>query len=245
MKVVRLKSDNFDCFMSELVYNEIRLQMSSGDFGTHRVKHLEIPSYKIHSLKQKDKWFEPEEIELGKSILQDLNEAEETSITDNIDQYEWLIEHRLEDKDEVLRQFVENYRPDGVIIPFAGSNYECDFAKEVLERLGPDKTFELLMSHGSIEAGELYYNHWNQLAYESFEEYETQVDIEPEDENYQDLLRYHQLTGEGELYNDTLSFWLYVHLGGVRFKVDPESFEVAVSELIPELFEDTEGGSNE
>lgn len=121
MKIVRIKSDNYNCYMRETVYNEVRLQMSTGDFHTHRVKHLEISSYKIHSLKIKDLWFEPEEVELGESILIELTENEETVMTDNI---------------------------------------------------------------------------------------ESQIDIEPDNDNYQALLRYHQLTGVGQLYKETLSFWV-------------------------------------
>lgn len=46
IKVIRLNSDNFQ---NELVtieaYNEIRLQMSSGDFGTHTIKYEYVSSF--------------------------------------------------------------------------------------------------------------------------------------------------------------------------------------------------------
>lgn len=40
--IIRLKSDNFDCFVSLEAYRVIRLQMSSGDFGAHRARSIEV-----------------------------------------------------------------------------------------------------------------------------------------------------------------------------------------------------------
>jgi hypothetical protein len=44
--VIKLKSDNFDCLVTPEAYNEIRLQMSTGDFGTHTHEYIRVESSK-------------------------------------------------------------------------------------------------------------------------------------------------------------------------------------------------------
>jgi len=48
MKMIKLKSDNFNCLVTESAYKVIRLQMSSGDFGSHTADTLEVkPNDKV------------------------------------------------------------------------------------------------------------------------------------------------------------------------------------------------------
>ena len=41
--VVQLKCDNFDGLVSIEAYEEIRLQMSTGDYHTHKAKKVRVP----------------------------------------------------------------------------------------------------------------------------------------------------------------------------------------------------------
>lgn len=46
IKVIRLHSDNFEgSLMTPEVYYEIKLQMSTGDFHTHKAEEIEVESY--------------------------------------------------------------------------------------------------------------------------------------------------------------------------------------------------------
>lgn len=46
IKVIRLNSDNFqDELVTIEAYEEIRLQMSSGDFGAHTIKYEYVSSF--------------------------------------------------------------------------------------------------------------------------------------------------------------------------------------------------------
>ena len=49
--VIRLKADNYDCWVSEEAYQELRLLMSTGDFHTHRTKTLEVTPDQLENLK--------------------------------------------------------------------------------------------------------------------------------------------------------------------------------------------------
>lgn len=51
IKIIRLKSDNYDCYVSEAAYNEIRLQMSSGDYGSHVHKELTVSVNQLDDIK--------------------------------------------------------------------------------------------------------------------------------------------------------------------------------------------------
>lgn len=44
MKIIRVKSDNFNCWMSEDFYYRAILSMSSGDYGSHMARFLEVGS---------------------------------------------------------------------------------------------------------------------------------------------------------------------------------------------------------
>lgn len=44
IEVIRLKSDNYDCYVCPETYYHITLQMSSGDFGAHKHRSLEVNS---------------------------------------------------------------------------------------------------------------------------------------------------------------------------------------------------------
>lgn len=44
MKVIRLKSDNFEGLVTKEAYKYITLTMSSGDFGSHTKKIVEVKS---------------------------------------------------------------------------------------------------------------------------------------------------------------------------------------------------------
>jgi len=48
--IVRLKSDNYDCYVSESAYNEICLQMSTGDHATHRAKVVTVDCDKLNNI---------------------------------------------------------------------------------------------------------------------------------------------------------------------------------------------------
>lgn len=41
-KVIKLKSDNFNCLVTKEAYKEIRLQMSTGDFHTHKAREVTV-----------------------------------------------------------------------------------------------------------------------------------------------------------------------------------------------------------
>lgn len=43
--VIKLKSDNFDCLVTKEVYAQIRLEMSSGDFGAHQAYEVEVEDF--------------------------------------------------------------------------------------------------------------------------------------------------------------------------------------------------------
>lgn len=49
--IYRLKSDNFDCFVSEEAYQAIQLQMSSGDFGSHIARAVEVDPNQLENLR--------------------------------------------------------------------------------------------------------------------------------------------------------------------------------------------------
>ena len=40
--VIRIKSDNADCYLTIAAYKVLILQMSSGEFGTHKTRLLEV-----------------------------------------------------------------------------------------------------------------------------------------------------------------------------------------------------------
>ncbi len=40
--VYRLKSDNYDCYVCPRTYRAITLTMSTGDYGAHRAKRIEL-----------------------------------------------------------------------------------------------------------------------------------------------------------------------------------------------------------
>jgi hypothetical protein len=42
INIVRLKSDNYDCFVCEDAYKAIILEMSSGDYGSHRARFIQV-----------------------------------------------------------------------------------------------------------------------------------------------------------------------------------------------------------
>jgi hypothetical protein len=49
--IIRLKSDNFDCFVTYDAYCRITHTMSSGDFGSHKHRVLEMESNQVENLK--------------------------------------------------------------------------------------------------------------------------------------------------------------------------------------------------
>jgi hypothetical protein len=49
--VIRLKSDNYDCYVSVDAYKSIRLEMSSGDFGSHKTRFLEVDGNQLEKIK--------------------------------------------------------------------------------------------------------------------------------------------------------------------------------------------------
>ena len=49
--VVRLKSDNYDCYVSAAAYQEIRLQMSTGVHATHRARFFEASPDQLENIK--------------------------------------------------------------------------------------------------------------------------------------------------------------------------------------------------
>ncbi len=54
-QVFRVKSDNFDCYMSYEAYQSLRLSMSSGDFGAHKAKRLYVDGNQLERLKYHSK----------------------------------------------------------------------------------------------------------------------------------------------------------------------------------------------
>lgn len=48
--VYRVYSDNFNCWMSAEAYAESRLQMSTGDFHTHRARAIELTPNQYQNL---------------------------------------------------------------------------------------------------------------------------------------------------------------------------------------------------
>lgn len=53
--VIRLKSDNFDCYVSEYAYKDISLQMSSGDYGSHRARYVLVSPNQLENIKYNSK----------------------------------------------------------------------------------------------------------------------------------------------------------------------------------------------
>jgi hypothetical protein len=51
IRVFRVKSDNYDCWMSTEAYQSIRLEMSSGDFGAHTKREVWITPNQLEHLK--------------------------------------------------------------------------------------------------------------------------------------------------------------------------------------------------
>ena len=51
IQIVRLKSDNFDCYMSLNAYHELRLEMSSGDFGVHKTRLITVSPETLETIK--------------------------------------------------------------------------------------------------------------------------------------------------------------------------------------------------
>lgn len=45
--VIRLKSDNIDCWVSERAYEYITATMSTGDWHTHKARKVQIPGVKF------------------------------------------------------------------------------------------------------------------------------------------------------------------------------------------------------
>lgn len=46
-----VKSDNFEGYMTEQAYQELRLQMSSGDFGSHTVDRVALQPISVSSVR--------------------------------------------------------------------------------------------------------------------------------------------------------------------------------------------------
>ena len=51
IRVFRVKSDNYDCWMSAEAYQSIRLEMSSGDFGVHKKREVWVTANELEHLK--------------------------------------------------------------------------------------------------------------------------------------------------------------------------------------------------
>ena len=49
--VYRLKSDNYNCWVSLEAYKEIILQMSTGDYCTHKAKAFKVNSNTLENIK--------------------------------------------------------------------------------------------------------------------------------------------------------------------------------------------------
>jgi len=49
--VIRLKSDNYNCYVSPEVYREITLTMSSGDYGAHKAREIEVSSNTLENIR--------------------------------------------------------------------------------------------------------------------------------------------------------------------------------------------------
>jgi len=158
------------------------------------------------------------------TIKSKLLEAEEQSILDNIDQYEWLIEHTIEDHDTVLDNFIRNYKTTNThsIIAFGG--YESPEAEYIISRIGKQATIDLVLQHISISQDfDMYQEHWNDIGSAQWDEYETQIDIDEDHPNYND---FKGTADDSENYG--ISFHGYVCLGMLRYKLDTESFEKAL-----------------
>lgn len=59
--VIRLKSDNYDLWVSESAYHYIKLQMSTGDYHTHKARSVKIPARKFDPYSFKSGYLDIEE----------------------------------------------------------------------------------------------------------------------------------------------------------------------------------------
>lgn len=147
-------------------------------------------------------------------------ENEEQMIIENIDQYEWLIEHTIENREEVLNNFIRNYKTTNTHCIISFSEYESPEAEYILNRLGKEATIDLVLEHIFVSQDyDMYREHWNDIASVQWDEYEVQIDIDSDDPNFTAF--------DGTEYesHDGVSFFGYVSLGMVRYKLDTESFE--------------------
>jgi hypothetical protein len=51
IKIIRVKSDNVNAYMSVEAYRELTLQMSSGDFGSHKSRAILVSNETLQDLK--------------------------------------------------------------------------------------------------------------------------------------------------------------------------------------------------
>lgn len=152
-------------------------------------------------------------------IKAELIEAEENMIIENIEAYDWLIEHTIEDQDTVLDNFKRNYKPSDVhsIVQFGG--YVSSEAEAIIEALGEEETYNLILKHLDItQDHDLYHEHWNDIGSEDWSEYEVQVDLDSDHEHHQAFIDAGEET----------TFWGFASLGMVRYKLDAEAFEKAL-----------------
>jgi hypothetical protein len=50
-QLIRLKSDNYDCYVAPEVYEDITLTMSSGDYGAHIAKVVFVDSNQLEDIR--------------------------------------------------------------------------------------------------------------------------------------------------------------------------------------------------
>lgn len=51
IRIFRVKSDNFNSYMSAEAYQSLRLEMSSGDFGAHKKRELWVTPNQLEQIK--------------------------------------------------------------------------------------------------------------------------------------------------------------------------------------------------
>lgn len=154
-------------------------------------------------------------------IKEELLEAEERTILDNIDCYEWLIEHTLEDHEQILDNFIRNYKTTNTHSIIQFGDYESSEAEYIISKLGVENTVQLILENLYIKQDyDLYHEHWNDIGSADWSEYEVQIDLDEDHPNFKDFQ-----AAEPDGTSNYISFFGCVDLGMIRYKLDTEQFE--------------------
>lgn len=51
VKLIRIKSDNYDCYLDQKSYQDIILTMSTGDYATHKAIIVHVGTHRLDELK--------------------------------------------------------------------------------------------------------------------------------------------------------------------------------------------------